>query len=305
MAFQSKLTSLEPRRLRFQKRIKLLSGGYVKPDSFPNGEITVFPWDANIDDWLAERVRKGNRDMLLFDLCAQVCDLNGCPLDAFVIGDVNTVLLVSRSLRYNGIVEYECTCPNCRTTTVETITVPDELGRVGEKDTSYPGFDTLTLPECQDVLQVRPLQVKDESIILAREPASKALMTDRVMHILMPIVSINDGKPDAWEEATRWYNALSPSDAQYLEDRENELYPHLATEIPHLCDQCQKKFKHTLDFTAEFFRPSLKPSHGTKMASNVRPGVEREGANFKSQGSAGPISGADGGLGKRKDRSAK
>jgi hypothetical protein len=202
-------------------------------------------------------------------------------------------------------VEYECTCPNCRTTTVETITVPDELGRVGEKDTSYPGFDTLTLPECQDVLQVRPLQVKDESIILAREPASKALMTDRVMHILMPIVSINDGKPDAWEEATRWYNALSPSDAQYLEDRENELYPHLATEIPHLCDQCQKKFKHTLDFTAEFFRPSLKPSHGTKMASNVRPGVEREGANFKSQGSAGPISGADGGLGKRKDRSAK
>lgn len=305
MAFQSKLKSLQPRRLQYQKRIKLLSGGYVKPDAFPDGEINVFPWDANVDDWLAERVRKGNQNTVLFDLCAQVCDLNGCPLESFVVGDVNTVLLVARSLRYNSVVEYETTCPKCGNAEVATIKVPEELGRVGEKDQSYQGFDTITLPDSGDEVQIRPLQVKDEAIIMSRDTASKQLMTDRVMHILMPVVAINGGNPDAWEDVVRWYNALSPRDAELLEDSENELYPHLDTAIPHQCDRCRHKFKHTLDFTAEFFRSSLKPSHGNAVAPDVRSGVERQGAIPESAGSPGPNPGTDGGVGKRKDRSGK
>lgn len=307
MAFQSKLKTLQPRRLQFQKKIKLLSGGYVKPDSFPNGEITVFPWDANVDDWLAERVRKGDRNTVLFDLCAQVCDLNGCPIDSFVLGDVNTVLLVSRSIRFNSVVEYEVQCPNqvCKHTTTETISVPDELGRIGEKTADYPGFDTIVLPECQDEVQIRPLQVKDEKLILERDAMSKQLMTDHVMHILMPIVAINGGKPDAWEEAVRWYQALPPGDAQFLEDKENALYPHLDTDLPHVCDECGMKFKHRLDFTAEFFRSSLKPGHGATLETNVRPSVERQGAVSQPAGSPGPNPGADGAVGERKDRGRK
>src|SRR5271157_5163859 len=150
MAFQSKLKSLQPRRMQFQKRVKLLSGGYIKPDAFPNGEITVFPWDMNVDDWLAERIRKGVRDTVLFDLCAHLCDLNGCPLDSFIVGDVNTVLLVARAIRYDSVVQYEAVCPKCQHTTTESIRVPDELGRVGEKTLEYPGFDTITLSDCGD-----------------------------------------------------------------------------------------------------------------------------------------------------------
>jgi hypothetical protein len=305
MAFQSKLKTLQPRRLQFQRKIKLLSGGYVKPDSFPNGEITVFPWDANVDDWLAERVRKGDRNTVLFDLCAQVCDLNGCPLDSFVIGDLNTVLLVARAIRYSSVVEYECACPNCGRTTTETITVPDELGRVGEKTADYPGFDTIVLPECQDEVQVRPLQIKDEKLILERDSMSKQLMTDRVMHILMPIVAINGGKPDAWEEAVRWYQALPPGDAQFLEDQQNELYPHLDTDIPHKCDDCRRQFKHKLEFTSDFFRSSLKPGHRNALETDVRSGVERQGAIHQPAGSPGSTPGPDGGVGERENRRRK
>ena len=75
MPIHSKLKSLEPRRVQFQKRVKLLSGGYTKPDSFPDGEVTVYPWDASTDDWLADRGKKGDQGGLLYDLCAQVCDL--------------------------------------------------------------------------------------------------------------------------------------------------------------------------------------------------------------------------------------
>lgn len=283
MAFTSNLKSLTPRRQQFQKKIKLLSGGYIKPDSFPNGEITVFPWDADVDDWLADRIKKGNQALVLYDLCAKVCDLNGCPLDSFLIGDVNTVLLVSRSIRYSSVIEYEAECPICRHRAFETITVPDELGRAGEKTPDYRGYDEIILPDCQDVVQIRPLCVRDERLLSERDEASRMLMTDHVMRILQPVVSINGGKPDAWEEILRWFKAISPRDAAFLEQKEGELYPHLDVSLPHQCDRCGKQFKHDLDFSQEFFRSSLKPVQGNKVSTDVRSGVERKGPDSNTE----------------------
>jgi hypothetical protein len=140
MAFQSKMKSLAPRRQQFQTKVKLLSGGFTNPTAFPNGEITVYPWDTHIDDWLSDRVKKGNQGMVLYDLCAKLCDLNGCPLESFVIGDVNTVLLVARALRYNSVVEYEATCPACANKTIEEIRVPDEFGADRRKGRGLSGF---------------------------------------------------------------------------------------------------------------------------------------------------------------------
>ena len=287
MSFQSNLKSLVPRKTQFQTKVRLLSGGYVKPDAFPNGEITVFPWDTNVDDWLAERLKKGDQNMVLYDLCAQLCNLNGCPLDSFVIGDVNTVLLVARSLRYNSVVEYEARCPSCGFKAVESIKVPDELGRVGEKAADYAGYDEIVLPDCRDVVHVRPLTVRDERMINERDESSKALMTAHVMHILTPILRINDGKPDAWEEVLRWFNAVSPRDAAFLEKRENQLYPHLDTDIPHICDKCQTEFTHSLDFSKEFFRSSLKPGKEATMPVDVRSGHEQQKPSGDSQRPAG------------------
>lgn len=281
MAFTSKMANLTPCRLQLQEKIALLSGGYVKPDAFPNGEITVYPWDSTTDDWLAERMRKGDKNTVLFDMCERLCNLNGCPLDSFLVGDVYTVIFVSRAMRYGGEVEFEYTCPNpaCGYTARDTLKIPQQLGRVGEKSAAYPGYDTITLPICGDVVQIRPLQVKDEKLILGRDELSAQLMTERVMRILMPVVSINEGKPDAWEDIVRWYHALHPSDAETLDTKEKENSPHLDTDIPYLCDRCQRKFKHSLDFSTEFFRASLKPGRGTSVAPDVRSGLELKGAN--------------------------
>ena len=297
MAFKSNLKSLQSRRTQYQERIKLVSGGYIKPDAFPGGEITVYPWDSNIDDWFTERLRKGNRDTVMFDLCEQLCDLNGCPLDSFLMGDVDTILLVARANRYGGIVEYSYVCPSCGHQMEDNIQVPEMLETISPKAQDYPGYDEITLPDCLDVIRVRPLQIKDEKIIMERDKTSKALMTDRVMHVLMPIVTINDGKPDAWEDAVRWYNALSPLDAQCLEDKENELYPHLNTALPHQCDQCRKQFKHKLDFNTEFFRASLKPGSGTSLAPDVQSSLGLKGAGNQPQGGAGPNPGSHGKVG--------
>jgi hypothetical protein len=301
MSFQSKLKTTQPRRVQFKKKIKLLSGGFVKPDSFPNGgEITVYPWDAEVDDWLANRGRKGDQTSVLYDLCAHLCDLNGCPIDSFVVGDVNTVLLVARAIRSNSVVEYEAQCPACNNLTEEEIAVPDELGRVGEKAPDYPGWDEIILPDVEDVVRIRPLQVKDEKIITSRDATLRQLVSDRVMHIILPVVSINGGSPDGWEPLSRWYNAISPSDATFLEEQEIKLFPHLDTNIPHVCDRCGKHFKHSLDFNAEFFRSRVKSKPGSTLADNVQPGVGQRGQiDAQPEGSAGHNAGEPGPVGKR------
>lgn len=274
---------MAPRKERFQKRIRLLSGGYVKPDAFPNGEIVVYPWDTSTDDWLTERTKKGNQNMVLYDLCGQLCNLNGCPLESFVVGDVNTVLLVARSIRYNSVVQYEPVCPSCGDRTTDQMVVPDELGRIGEKASDYPGYDHITLPDSGDEVYIRPLTVRDERLIADRDEVSRKFMTDHVMHILTPVVAINEGKPDGYEEVLRWFNAISPLDAAYLETQQNLLYPHLDTDIPHKCDKCGKEFTHSLEFSREFFRPSVKPGKGATVPADVRPGNEQQKLDVKSE----------------------
>lgn len=284
MAIKSNLKSLEPRKVQFQTRIKLLSNGFSYPSAFPNGEITVYPWDASVDDWIAERGRRGNQGTILYDLCAKVCDLNGCPIDQFVVGDINTVLLVSRAMRYNSRVEYECECPYCSHRTVEVIKVPDELGRVGEKAEGYPGYDEVTLQDSKDVVRFRPLLVRDEKLIEARDDVSRQVISDRLMHIITPIVAVNEGVPDSLEEAVRWYNALSPYDSTQLETAENEAYPHLDTELAHRCDRCHKRFKFPLDISADFFRSGLKSGKSNALASEAGPGMVGQEPSNQSEG---------------------
>jgi len=306
MPFKSNMTNMQPRRQAYARRIKLLSGGYIKPDAFPNGEIMVFPWDSAIDEWLVNRVKTGNRDTALYDLCAKVCDLNGCPLESFLVGDVNTVLLVARAIRYNSVIEYQSECRHCGHRAMEQVRVPDELERLGEKGPEYQGWDEFTLPDCKDVIGMRPLQVRDERAIRERDETTKALMTERTHRILAAVTTINDGKPDCWEDAVRWYNALSPKDASELETKQNELYPHLNTTLWHTCDDCGKKFSFDLDLNdVEFFRSSLKSIPRTGVASAPGSGMASKGVNNQPDGSPGPNPGPDGGVGKPEDRRGK
>lgn len=257
MAFQSKMQSLAPRRQTFQRKIKLFSNGFSCPSAFPNGEITIYPWDNAIDEFISERVKKGNPDKLMFDLLKEVCNLNGCPPEQFVLSEVNLVLLISRSIRYDSIVEFSCVCPNCNAVQGEKIKVPEQLGKSGEKKDGYCGYDEIELPKCKDKVAIRPLLIRDDETISTRDDLSKHLFSNRTAYVLFPVVTINDGKPDSPTDLVTWYNALHPIDAAHLEEKENELTPHLDTNVRVQCNKCTRQFIHTLDFTRDFFRTSL------------------------------------------------
>ncbi len=271
MSIQTNLKDLTPRRDKFKKVITLLSGGFSSRSSFPEGEITVYPWDSSVDAWFQDRAQKGKQDTLFYDLLERLCSLNGCRVTDFVAGDVTTVLLVARSLRNDGVLFYTSKCPSCGLTDDESITVPNDLQRVGEKDQDYPGFDKFTLPECEDEITTSPLLVGQEMDIADRSDEDKRNIPSAIAAVLYSIQTVGGSEPEDVVELFNWYQAISPSDVALLEDRINTLNPHLNQEIPHKCTKCDTGFSHTLSLDREFFRRRHRASTGSTVASNVGP----------------------------------
>jgi len=251
---KTNMSQMVPRRDAFKRVIRLLSGGVANRKAFPGGDITIFPWDSRIDEWLTQQARQQSPGSALTELVSRVADLNGCPLDDFLLGDVNTVLLVSRALRYNSEVSYQSSCPSCKRQDTETIRVPDELVKINEKPNDYPGWDMVTLPDCKDVIKLRLLNVKDEKSILAREDTDRVKVPDRIARIIRSIMSVNDSVWDEPSELVTYYDCLSPKDATYIEEAIEAKEPRLDTTVWHQCKGCGTKFKHELVIDQPFFR---------------------------------------------------
>lgn len=255
MAIVTNQKSRVPRREAFKRDITLLSHGYSNPTAWPGGRITVYPWDSSVDEFLvAESERSESRQTLLYRLIERLCNLNGGKLEEFVADETNTILLVSRALAGGGLIKYTSQCPNCRKKSPETIKVPDDLGKIGEKDAKYTGTDSITLPENKDVVEISPLLIGQEMSILERGPEERAIVSDGTLRMAMRIRTVGGGRPEMRMEAVDYYLSLSPVDAKFFEKKASELSPHLDTEIQHKCEACSKEFTHILTFDQEFFR---------------------------------------------------
>lgn len=254
MAINTNLKSLTPRREAYKRVITLVSGGFYAPEKLPGGQITVYPWDTNIDAWFQERLRKPNRDNALWEVTEKVANLNGVSYKDMPIGDILTILMVARSILSDCVIDYTAICPQCQRAHPERVRIPDELVPVGKKDDGFKGTDSITLPDSQDVVEIRVLTVGDELSIGERSTEDKTLVPDTLATILFSIASVGGGRPESKEEAIAWYNALSPKDAEFLRKRRSELNPQLDADLSIKCDGCGHKFTHTLELQRDFFR---------------------------------------------------
>jgi hypothetical protein len=246
-------------RQQYKQEITLLSHGYINRTAFPDGKITVYPWDSDVDEWFTQRLRKGQKHLILFELTEKLCDLNGCDINEFVLGDMHTVMLVARSIIHKNQVKYTPVCSRCGFAhPISVVSVPDELEKIGEKGPDYPGYDTVSLPESHDVVKFRPLQVKDEITIENRTEHTKKMASDNVARILIPIISVGngqqEGRPDSIQELLMWWQALHPRDRLFFTEAQDNLYPHLNQVLKHVCDNCQSEFEHPLNLDLSFFR---------------------------------------------------
>jgi DNA-directed RNA polymerase subunit M/transcription elongation factor TFIIS len=272
MAIKSNITDRRSRREKYKKEITLISGGFAKPEAFPDGKITVYPWDSATDAWLTEAATKASgpeRDRLLYDLMARVCNLNGCPLEDFVLGDVNAVLMTARSIANQNRIQYLTLCPKCGHEEVAEIQVPEELKPVAQKPTDYVGHDTVTLDESKEVVDVRPLRIRDEIMITGRSAQERERVSNHIAHIIAPVVTINSTQADRIEELMEWYESLPPHDSKQLEVFIEDSTPHLSQELPHKCEECGNLWAHRLVLDQEFFRSGRMGTAGRALAANL------------------------------------
>jgi hypothetical protein len=281
MPIKTKLKDLRPSRERYARLIRLLSGGKINGAQFPDGAITVYPWDNQIDDWIQNRLQKGalRGRTLLFNVLPRVCNLNGCRLEDFVSSEVMGILMISRSILRNDQVIFETECPFCSDKRQNQLKIPDQLERVGEKKADWLGFDVITLPECQDVVKVRPVTVGEEMALIERTDAVRAqTCNDTVARIIAGLVSINDSKHDNALEAITWFKALPPSDSDFLIEEFDKTQPQLSNIVHVQCDECGRSFDHGLRLNDDFFRRVGPASDRGKVADAVRVSVQDQGS---------------------------
>jgi len=285
MAIKTKMKSLVPRRQQYAKKFKLISGGFTNRQAWPDGEITVFPWDTDVDEWFVSAQEMGEPH-LLAGLLEHVVAWNGATVDDIVVSEMMTILLMARSLTTGGKLHYLSECPVCHNKEEEALVVPDELEPLGQKGPEYPGYDLITLPDCQDVVAIRPLTMADDRAVEDREYDKKQAVPDGRLRKIMPVVAVNEGAPETLMEVDQWYQALSPKDARYLVEKEDELSPQLNRRIPHNCSRCKREFFHVIRFDADFFRSRSAGDSGTSMAKDVPAGVDGKGIPAQPQGGA-------------------
>ncbi len=252
MPIKTNLKDLTPSRERLKVTMPLLSHGYTAPKSFPKGEITVYPWDNFVDDKLMELVSvEENEHRVMFDILPYVCNLNGCPIEDFVVGDVNTVLMVSRSIPKANRLTLHLTSPfNKSHHWTEEVVIPDMLEKVGEKTQGYKGYDVIELPVCKDVVAIRPLLVRDELNLHKRDKS----ITERAARIVSGVVTINDTQAETLNEYAEWYYALEPKDQDFLEEQQELHTPHLSQKLEIECPSTKKTFTYSLRLDRDFFR---------------------------------------------------
>jgi hypothetical protein len=270
---KTNLQDMMPAREKYSRTITLLSKGFSNPKAWPGGQITIFPWDSEIDRWLA---RKGNTDgseyRILWTLAEKLISLNGASIDDFVVGELQMVLMLARAIRHNNTVMYTAACPQCGAKEKAHVQVPDDLRRQGEKAADYPGFDIITMPQCKDIVKIRPLLVRDVKKIEHSErqkllPASIGTETAQLLaHILEVGVG---GRVETLEEVLTWYRALHPQDSAFLEEQIDERTPQMDSRVKHRCDRCGTEYQWSLATDVQFFRGSSTPEPSTAVENPV------------------------------------
>ncbi len=252
MPLNTKLTSLVPASERLKKTITLISGGYSLQPEVQGGQLTIYPWDSEISEWVASSSRAQD-PLFSATIVQKLTRLTGPVMDRFIASELLLVMLVARSLVTQGTVEYRARCPHCQTVQkTTTLKIPEELGTLGKKETGYLGFDMVKLPESGDEIKLRPLMVGHLKEIEGSRPAT---LSESGANLAISIQEVNGSVPANPKEIFQYYLALPPGDVAHLRQKSNELSPALDTVVAHVCDlpRCEKHFSYNLGLHYDFF----------------------------------------------------
>lgn len=252
---KSNLPSLVPSSERLKQTIQLISKGYALKPELAVGQLTVYPWDEEISDWMITSSRA--QDPLFTVAVVQKLTRLPSPLmERFVASELLLVMLVARSLSTKGEINYKARCPHCQTVQASTtLKVPGEMGILGSKAEDYPGFDEITLPESKDKIRFRPLQVMHLRQAIEARAQMVASISENGANLALSIQAVNDTLPESPQELFAYYLALPPVDVAYLKQKSKELSPALDTHVPHTCDaeDCRSPFHYNLGLHYDFF----------------------------------------------------
>jgi hypothetical protein len=264
------------------KEILLPSGGYPYQGSIPGGRIIIKAFD-----WEAERLlfkgieSKGTREMLKYlEVIKRVCTLpTGFNVGSLLEGDVQYILLESRSLSYGPSYSFDSVCPECNKSENIVLDIPGQLSH-NRYPSDFPGTVKVTTSD-NDVVDIQFLSADDD---IACENTTRQRISKRVvpqdsyeddyalMRICKHIHALNGGTPDSIEEVRKWVSSLSVSIRSEITAFINKVTPGVSYSIDIVCPHCSHQYSRMLPISADFFRARTVPN-AELLPTGVRIGV--------------------------------
>jgi hypothetical protein len=256
MAINTNLKDLTPASQRFKQEIILPSGGFSNPTAFPQGKLTVYPWDMGTSEWMVSAPRT-NELLYMTQLVGRLTHLPTDTVKTLVASELPLIVMVARALTFeDNRVEYTAVCPHCRTAqTKVSLQIPNSLEKVAVKAADYT-HDTIVLPVSKDEVSIKPATVNEQEAARNRPERYQKVLSNVEASALAAVRGIGGGTPDHQDQLVQWYRALSPTDAEFLVTEVAKANPGVSTSIKHLCDNpsCAREFTYEMNLATDFFR---------------------------------------------------
>jgi predicted RNA-binding Zn-ribbon protein involved in translation (DUF1610 family) len=289
MAIKSNISDFSPSREKYKRDIDIPSGLWYAKDKFPDGKLTVFPWDMDVNNRFMKILNRVKSSSIRWqiEMMPLLADLKGLEPKNFLANETALVMMISRALVGNGKIEVEMTCPECGHVNKAKLDIPDNLERIGAKPAGYIGYDVIRLPSCGDYVAIRPQTLGDILACEERDTLGDSLkgvqMPQPVLQKLYCVYGVGTsaddlGRPDNITEVLKWFNSLPPSDAECYSTSFEEVQPGVSSEVNWTCDSCGHEFTHRLELNRDFFRRRVTRPETRALDEVVQPSANERGS---------------------------
>jgi hypothetical protein len=238
----------------------LPSHGFPYPDAFPEGRITVYPYNSEVEQTIAdegivpqERINKAVKCIAAFPEVFNTDDL--------LVGDQYYVFAASRSMSGDAQYKFKTQCSSCGKQEEHEFTLPNGLP-IKEYPATFKEPLTFDLPDLKDTIGIRFLRVRDEKQIRLFCKTRKQVHNEQgditiTARLASHIASVNDGQPDNLDEAYEYVKGLAGADFIKLRTEIQKSQPGLMqllrVQCPH--SDCNTVYTTVFPINADFFRP--------------------------------------------------
>ena len=242
----------------YEREIVLPSLGKFYGDKLPGGKVKIRGITVAEEKFFAST--KQNMLNNINKVLERCLITKALPLDDYLVTDKMFLFLNMRALSYGNDYSFDSVCgnPNCQGKFKKTVTIPEGLKiRTAKEDSVEPFY--VKLPRVGATVGLRFLRGSDEKTVAKYVKQTNSMVEGNAGYsyrMALSLVTI-DGQEKEILEKLVFCEKLMGKDSFVFRDAIEKNQTGADLTIESTCPECGEETNSTIQFTSDFFRPSL------------------------------------------------